>query len=112
VRLNQKPGTYMETMMNEVKFDSGALVCPKCDYNNLHQESITVNWRKEDADVGVNVFSSLRGTIENKDIRSNPSPRRDGILIRFKCEHCDAEPDLAIFQHKGLTLINWYSWRK
>lgn len=87
------------------------LECPACGGGNLHQCKVTTFWRNEDAELGRKVISSTADTIETKDMQSNPSPRRSGILIMFECETCYAEPEMSIIQHKGSTYIGWHSMR-
>jgi len=71
----------------------------------MHHGTVTVFNRIED-DTNVQVTAVARDseastvTITN-ETTSNPSPRRHGILIDFDCEI------LAIYQHKGLTLLEW-----
>jgi hypothetical protein len=87
------------------------LLCPSCGENNLHQTSASVYFRdKEDSNEG-NFVHLNNKYIEKIDNRLNPSDRRDGILIAFECEHCEADPHLTIVQHKGATYIEWLSIR-
>ncbi len=95
------------------------LVCPNCDGMNLHQISTEVYFRGEDAVRGIKTTAFRfvsEGRVESgveastgASQENNPSPRRDGIAIRFECEGCDAEPVLLIKQHKGLTELRWES---
>jgi hypothetical protein len=87
------------------------LLCPSCGENNLHQTSASVYFRdKEDSNEG-NFVHLNNKYIEKIDNRLNPSERRDGILIAFECEHCEADPHLTIVQHKGATYLEWQSIR-
>jgi hypothetical protein len=43
------------------------------------------------------------------DITGNPSERRDGLTIAFRCELCSATPMLRIEQSKGITFVTWES---
>lgn len=87
------------------------LICPSCNGENLHQRSAKVYFRdSEDSDTGKFVRCSNQ-KIESIPLDGNPSFRRDGLLLSFDCENCDAEPELAIFQHKGTTYIKWHSMR-
>lgn len=83
-----------------------------CGNANLHQEQVKVYWREgEDSNLGRCVSSTKQKTEQFEHQSGNPSPRRDGLLIRFSCEHCFAEPELAIYQHKGATYMKWHSTR-
>lgn len=92
-------------------FQLDLLECPGCTNCNLHQKKVSTFWRVEDAERGIRVVSQFVHTLVDKEMHGNPSPRRDGILIDFECEHCDAEPRLSIFQHKGTTIVKWESMR-
>jgi hypothetical protein len=88
----------------------GYLVCPACGGSYTHHGAITVfNRGREDAPTcatrveGENV-STLRGY---RAECANPSSRRHGIVIQFRCEMCPAALDLTIAQHKGETLVEW-----
>jgi hypothetical protein len=101
-----------------------ALRCPYCSETYLHQGGVAIFEREEDADqvkvVTVSGGAVHEATIAN-NVSLNPSPRRYGLRISFWCEHCsgagtDEErehgagnkiPDLAIYQHKGETFIEW-----
>jgi hypothetical protein len=39
----------------------------------------------------------------------NPSARRQGLTIKFDCEHCEGSHVLTIAQHKGTTYVKWRS---
>lgn len=88
--------------------DEGTLLCPNGG-ENLHQESIEYFDRREDADTGLHVFAERgKQLLVNEDMRGNPSSRRQGIKIRFSCEHCrDTTHVLNIVQHKGVTYVSW-----
>jgi hypothetical protein len=102
-----------------VDIDDGVLACPRCGGKHLHHMQVLVYDRREDAsnvrrtliecsadhnrDPGEIIISN----VENEN-SGNPSRRRGGIVISFRCETCHLLPiDLAIAQHKGETLINW-----
>lgn len=99
--------------MKQPSIDSmGVLNCPNCTSNNLHQVSASVFFRDaEDSDTGK--FFRIDSTKAEKTFGDkNPSSRRDGLLIEFECEQCDADPILAVYQHKGFTFIGWHSMRQ
>ena len=87
------------------------LNCPECGGENLHQESYTSFWREqEDSGIGT-IRTDERGLIvkNERGMKDNHSPRRDGLLILFSCETCSRYPELAIYQHKGSTFMAWKS---
>ncbi len=97
----------------------GWVQCPFCDNQTLHHRGVCITDRPEDAEKGFVVLVTGIGDWDrekNLEVRSindatmalNPSPRRGGIVIEFCCEHCDAKPQLGIYQHKGTTLIEWF----
>ena len=101
-----------ETTMNKrqpITFcQDGLLECPNCGDHYLHQMDVAVFKRKEDEQYGSTTFISHDGSVKQTNLLDgNPSPRRDGMAIKFVCELCDANLDLVIFQHKGLTKIEW-----
>jgi hypothetical protein len=91
---------------------NAALACPHCNYNYLHHHRIIVYERehgKEDAEYLIK--TTIDNSISVETVRAqdsgNPSSRRDGLLIGFWCEGCDARPELSIEQHKGQTFFRW-----
>lgn len=96
-------------MNKEIKMTDGVLVCPSCDGINLHQEDVTVFKVGGESGVFVKEKSNLCFDIGSG---LNPSKERQGMLIRFGCETCEADPELAIYQHKGITILRWNSARQ
>ena len=90
---------------------SGALLCPRCGECFLHHEDASIFVREEDdywttviTQNGPNVTSTPFPNSET----CNPSARRQGMIIRFSCEHCENVPlQLALYQHKGVTYMEW-----
>jgi|TARA_R110000744_G_scaffold63849_1_gene131316 hypothetical protein len=105
MKFNGKP-TKIEEM-------SQSLRCPSCnEYGGLHQEIITVYPRGG----GIIQIDSSNGNIRTRESETperslNPSMYRDGLTVHFSCEHCDGHEDdqtnLRIYQHKGMTLLDW-----
>jgi hypothetical protein len=93
-------------------YNDFSLTCPACGEPNMHQRKVSIFWRTEDAEEGNHVVSQFGHTLTDISMHGNPSPRRDGIVIDFECETCDAEPRLSIVQHKGATVMAWDSARK
>jgi hypothetical protein len=86
------------------------LRCPLCEESNLHQGEVIIwNRKGEDDDLGlmVRVDGQKYNADDDQFMAGNPSSRRDGMTIEFVCEHCEAAPILAIFQHKGTTFLKW-----
>jgi hypothetical protein len=84
------------------------LPCPACGCAYLHHEEIKVFARQEDAPVVTETTVSDRGcTVMETDGAANPSERRGGIAIQFRCEECDDRPILKIAQHKGSSLVSF-----
>ncbi len=89
----------------------GHLDCPCGGGGNLHQGNVTIFMRKEDGRT-TTVIAQDGTTAQTCDFPSedtcNPSPRRSGMLIEFDCEQCpENKLQLAIFQHKGDTFVEW-----
>ena len=99
----------------DAKLDAGALLCPRCGYENLHHEDLRIFRRSEDADGDV-VRLSARCS-HNEPARtplaeaSFPNTtRRHSIELTFSCENCgDDAPQLvlSIAQYKGATVLRW-----
>jgi hypothetical protein len=89
----------------------GWLVCPRCGENYLHQEGTSIFHREEDSywtTVITQEGDKVTATPFPNSDTCNPSTRRHGLIIKFRCEHCENEPlQLAISQHKGVTLVEW-----
>jgi hypothetical protein len=91
--------------------DDTNLTCPSCGESYLHQGTIEVYNRNEDAEKvrcvvvdGSSVFSEELPSEHS----NNPSSRRHGCIIHFECEHCiNIDLKLTIAQHKGVTLLEW-----
>ena len=94
--------------------DTRAILKCICGGINLHQDRVQTFWREgEDADKQNGMVSENgHNTAFMLDRSKNPSTRRDGMLVRFECENCDAQPELAIYQHKGTTYLEWKSARQ
>lgn len=93
------------------------LVCPVCKENNLHQNSVHVYNRVEDGS-SVRATSvtgpEVHSTVLENNLTTNPSPRRQGLTVKFWCEHCHGDGSnyltqfsLNILQHKGTTFLYW-----
>jgi hypothetical protein len=93
--------------VDDAGYNKFNLICPCCGSIYLHQSTINVYNRDEDADKGLHVIVENDMTITGTDMQNNPSPRREGLSIKFWCEECPEKLTLNIYQHKGETLIEW-----
>jgi hypothetical protein len=87
------------------------LVCPRCDEDGgLHHDTVTVYDRSEDDARTIVTTCDGRQTtmaVQPSHGLPNPSARRHGLTIGFRCEHCGDGLVLTIAQHKGATLLHW-----
>ena len=105
--------------------NQGVLLCPYCEGQEgyLHHQGVSYFARGEDDAFGTRV-SVEEGEADEKphhtsnvsvkvDMRNrldgNPSARRSGVVIFFRCELCDGDYKLGVAQHKGQTLMFWLS---
>ena len=100
--------------MDEIKFghnwvpDNPTLLCPLCGCNFLHHIAIETFERYEDAGRGMHTIV----THDHVDVKydalvGNPSSRRHGFKVTFRCEQCDNLLILLVLQHKGETWMGW-----
>jgi len=94
-------------------FDNGgALICPFCDMEYLHQGRVEIYSRDDEDAPSCMISIEPDGGVEKRPADAtwsilNPSERRQGLFICFECEGCSNAPKLAIFQHKGQTFFRW-----
>ena len=89
-------------------YDDNILQCPYCEGEYLHQRQIEIFEReREDQEAGTHVVVNGEEVCIDKDLRENPSLRRQGLRIYFYCEGCDRIPALTIVQHKGNTRLEF-----
>jgi hypothetical protein len=89
---------------------SGELICPHCGDHHLHHGLVSVYARREDE--SQIVLTEVDGkrtetSVIPSHLTTNPSHRRDGIAIQFRCENCNHAFEITFAQHKGLTLVAW-----
>jgi hypothetical protein len=85
--------------------DGGQLICPSCGNIYLHHDRVEVFEREQDMRAGVHVIVA-GGKLEHDDnLTGNPSPRRHGLTVHFRCEDCSVRSRLNILQHKGSTYL-------
>ena len=83
------------------------LLCPSCGGNFLHHEVVEIFERSEDEEKGIHLkVAEGQATIDNS-LKGNPSARRHGLAIRFRCETCPSEPVFTLSQHKGSTHVDF-----
>ena len=91
-------------LFSDPSWGDEVLCCPACGGAFLHHETVEVFERGEDAKHGLHVTVNGNVTVDT-NMAGNPSMRRYGLLVRFGCENCNAQPVLSIVQHKGNTFI-------
>ena len=95
------------TFEHYVANSGGLLECPACGGNHLHHFKVDVYERSEDQDSGLHVSVEDGKSSEDGNLAGNPSRRRHGLSIHFRCEHCPATPVMTIAQHKGNTWVDF-----
>ena len=94
------------------------LLCPICNDEYLHHTDVQIYERAEDSSNGIHVLviscdeikcgkNAESRVIIDRNMKKNPSERRQGIRIHFYCESCGSHLTLNIAQHKGTTEIWW-----
>lgn len=89
------------------------LKCPNCGGTHIHQETVETFRREEDAEHGEYVNIDDNGVSIGTGLDGNPSSRRGGLKIGFRCELCTPKDgdgelyELCIAQHKGEEMIYW-----
>jgi len=79
----------------------------QCGCECLHQYKVEVFERKEDDDTGLHISVKDQKVFIDNNINNNPSGRRQGVKIYFRCEWCTKKTVLSLAQHKGATYISW-----
>lgn len=98
-------------MLYKTEDGESILICPHCGDVFLHQYKTEIFDCDEDEIEGLHVITDRDADnkiIVKKDLKGNPSPRRDGLKIHFFCEMCSAKSALDIYQHKGQTFVKFY----
>lgn len=94
------------SQLPQFDFTNGELICPSCGGLYLHHERVEVFQRNEDAGEGLHVIVEGLSTKVDTKISGNPSMRRHGLKIYFRCEGCTHSPVISLEQHKGNTYIS------
>lgn len=78
-----------------------------CPY--LHQTAVSIFYRldgEEDAAVKTFTVDSLTGVVcETPTNLENPSERRQGTILHFRCEQCSGVVYMSLEQCKGETIL-------
>jgi hypothetical protein len=101
---SRKQARVVDTIVKGGLYDY-TFFCPHCGLEYTHHYGVEIFDRDdEDSETGRHVtVRNKRAFIESNVQEGNPSCRRDGILIHFYCESCNAISTLSIVQHKGRT---------
>lgn len=86
----------------------GALLCAHCNHEYTHVEKLYWFRRGEDesqCNTGFLALSGFGGNMKTSN-KYNPSARRDGMCIFYRCESCEALSSLNVVQHKGITEVS------
>jgi len=93
--------------LKSIKMEQDTLCCP-CGCPQIHPFKTESFFRSaEDSEYGTHSTTNHNEARTDRDMKENPSPRRDGIKIYFWCEWCRKNLELQIIQHKGDTIIGW-----
>ncbi len=96
-----KEECYIYNKKHELKFK-----CSSCGYEYIHQYFIEIFDRDEDEKECLHVTVNEKRLLTDRSNKSNPSPRRQGIRIKFYCESCPYDTVMEIYQHKGETFVD------
>lgn len=97
-----------------VELNGTVLQCPNCGNEYLHQDKIHVYTRETEYSLSKVLIVDAEGCEDHRMCEEehrtlkplgNPSKRRDGIRIFFRCEDCDASIHMTIAQNKGNTNV-------
>ena len=81
--------------------------CAACNGHCLHHERVEIFERTEDAERGLRVVVEAGKAEIDRELDGNPSRRRHGLKIFFRCEFCRKKSIFTIAQHKGVSLVDW-----
>lgn len=92
----------------------GCVYCPSCHNAFVHHFQIDVYERDQDAQEGLHIQVLGVDTLParqpsfttDNSLEGNPSYRRQGITIHFRCERCHSSFVMKLMQHKGCTLLD------
>ena len=108
INLDKYPGSRTGNLKIATPFQNGeqVLQCPVCDFEFTHIDKVSTFARTEDEDTHLETSTHL-GSSETTIKKvyghgSNPSGRRNGLILHGHCEQGHVF-DVEIFQHKGQT---------
>ena len=84
------------------------LLCPSCGGEFLHHDDSAVEvWQRGEDELlrGCAILPGGEG-VKFIPAEDNPSSRRSGVRLRFRCEICPSISRLEIVQHKGNTFLS------
>ena len=82
------------------------MLCPFCGGEYTHHRFV-VSWFRdtEDAKKGIYALVGTGQAVLSNEMEGNPSDRRDGFYVNFKCENCAADWELTFEQNRGQTFV-------
>ena len=86
-------------MVPQIDQHEGSLLCPNCGFDYISHGKVEVFNRNEDAATGNHTTVNGMKTSKDQCLDGNPSTRRHGLLVYFKCEGCFQVSVLSIAQH-------------
>ncbi|PHS25517.1 MAG: hypothetical protein COA85_06910 [Robiginitomaculum sp.] len=81
------------------------LLCPICANEYMAHETIEVFDHHEGNKQETHITISEGKMSSDHDLSGNPSGKRNGLKISFKCENCKRSSVLKIAQQEGLTYM-------
>jgi hypothetical protein len=102
--LNTKYPAGYKNSEKDIEIENGFLKCPVCGCYDTHQLKVHVFFRTEGSDTGNHATIDREFIKAIPNMKGNPSPYRDGIIIEMYGE-CGHSFDLLVYQHKGQTNI-------
>ena len=92
-----------------MKVEDKVLRCAECNCESMQPYQVDVfNRAGEDNDKGLHVTIADQVITQDDDVSrdaGNPSKRRSGAKLLFRCERCNALTAIVLVHHKGQTLI-------
>lgn len=88
--------------------EEGQMRCLNCGNKYVSFYSVQVVFREEDAEKGLNFCVYVPGGYTVTDDLfpgNNPSARRSGIRVAFRCENCHMVTEFSLAEHKGVMFV-------
>ncbi len=83
------------------------LLCPKCSSSYLTHDAVHVFNRKRNSKYGQHVTVYYGDIHQDTYMTDNPSPKRSGVRLKFRCEECTTWFYLVLSEHEEGTKIFW-----